>query len=400
MTEAEALRWRGEQHPRHSATQSLLLILDTAPDRARFQAVHERAVRLLPRLRARVQESVVPVGPPRWVTDPHFDLDYHVRRVRLPAPGRMPQLFAFAQQTAMTPVDRSRPLWEATLVEGLPEGRAAYLLKVHRSLADAAGAPRLPELHHSAVRLFTAGVRALARPRTAAADALHLVASVRRAAAPLIAPGSPLFRGRTGSSWRYGVLECRLTDLQAAAEAAGGRLGDAYLAALLGGVRRYHEIHGTDLAALPVSTPVGERRTTATFAAPLATADPRERIAALRGISLMLNVEPALEVLPAVLPVLNRLPSAVAAATGRIAGTADLHAVHLPGPPHPHRLAGATVERVYPFGPPAGSAMTAVMVPHAGVCCVAVTIDGTAVADPDKLINCLHEGFEEVLATR
>ncbi|MGA5299595.1 wax ester/triacylglycerol synthase domain-containing protein [Nucisporomicrobium flavum] len=448
MNELETFLWRSERHPRRSSTISVLMMLDTAPDWDRLHAAHEWATRLVPRMRSRVLEPAVPVGPPAWVPDRAFDLDYHLRRVRLPAPGAMAGVLAYAQGAAMVPLDRTRPLWEGTLIEGLPGGRAAYFLKLHHTLTDGPGgvqlvsllqsrrrehtddkpvAPPRPDpvpdagrlaadelaeqalaLPSAAGKLVSAAAHALTHPESAAGSALRFVGSLRRTVAPWSVPGSPLFRGRTGKSWRFGVLECSLAELGAAGEVAGGSAGDAYLAALLGGMRRYHARHGTDLARMSMTMPLSLHRSDdpmggnewagATVAAPVGVEDAVERIAELRGTALSLRVEPALGSTSVLLPVLNRVPSAVRATVGRLPGAADLSASTFPGAPCETYLAGAKVERTYPFGPLPGVAVMAAMAPHAGTCCVGLTVDGSVVPDLPVLVECMREGLDEVLA--
>ncbi|MEV4701780.1 wax ester/triacylglycerol synthase domain-containing protein [Actinoplanes sp. NPDC049316] len=449
MNELESYLWRSERHPRRSSTISVLMMLDTAPDWDRLHAAHEWATELVPRMRQRVLEPAVPVGPPAWVPDRAFDLDYHLRRVRLPAPGGTAEVLAYAQSAAMTPFDRTRPLWEGTLIEGLPDGRAAYFLKLHHTLTDGPGGvqlvsllqsrrrehtddkpvapPRPPEpppdagrlaadelaeqalaLPSAAGKIVTAAAHALAHPESAAGSALRFVSSLRRTVAPWSVPGSPLFRGRTGKSWRFGVMECDLAGLGAAAEVAGGSLNDAYIAALLGGMRRYHARHGIDLDEISMTMPVtlhrsddpmgGNEWAGATFAAPVGVEDAAERIAEIRGAVLSLRVEPALGSTSVLLPVLNRVPSAVRATVGRLPVAADVAASTFPGAPCETYLAGAKVERTYPFGPLPGVAVMAAMAPHAGTCCVGLTIDGSVVPDPGELVECMREGLSEVLA--
>ena len=449
MNDLETLMWRSERHPRQSSTISSLMLLDTVPDWDRLHAAHEWATKLVPRMRKRVLEPALPVGPPAWVLDPTFDLDYHLRRVRLPAPGRMAQLLTFAQGAAMVPFDRTRPLWEGTLVEGLPHGKAAYFLKLHHSLTDAIGAVQLLSLLQSrrrehtpvkpvapprgdesevdarslaidelagqvwtlpsvAGRLLSSGARAVTHPASAAASALQFAGSLRRTGAPPPVPGSPLFRGRTATSWRFGVLDCQLADLKAAARKAGGSVNDAYIAAVLGGMRRYHRRHGVELDEMPMAMPVSLRKSDdpmggnkwagAMFAAPVGVEDPQERIATLRGIVLSLRVEPALDTFSLLAPVLNRMPSVVGAAVARIAGAADLSASNFPGAPYETYMAGAKVERAYPFGPLPGVAVMAAMESYAGTCCFGLTIDGSVVHDPKVLVDCMRDGLAEVLA--
>ncbi len=448
MNELETFMWRSERHPQRSSTTSVVMLLDRTPDWDRLYAAHDWASRLVPRMRQRVLEPLAPVGPPAWVLDGGFDLDYHLRRVHLPAPGDTARLLAFAQGAAMAPFDRTRPLWEGTLVEGLDGGRAAYVLKLHHSLTDGMGGVQLLSLLQSrrrehtpkkpvpepptpehipdpttlavdelteqlraapevAGRLLTTGAQALAGPGSAVASALRFAGSLRRTLSPPPAGGSPLLRGRTGTAWRFGVLECPLDGLKAAAKQAGGSVNDAYVAALLGGLRRYHARHGVELDELPMAMPVSLRKADdpmggnkfagAMFAAPIGIEDPAERIATVRGIVLSLRVEPALDSFSVVTPVLNRFPSALGATASRLAAAADLSASNFPGVPYPTYLAGARVERAYPFGPLPGVALMAAMVSHVGTCCIGLNMDGSVIKDPPVLVECVEEGVAEVL---
>ena len=191
-------------------------------------------------------------------------------------------------------------------------------------------------------------------------------------------------------------------------ERVGGSLNDAYVAALLGGLRRYHERFDVELDELPMAMPVSLRKANdpmggnkfagALFAAPIGIVDPAERIATVRGIVLSVRVEPAINFMTLAAPVMNRMPRALAGLVYARAGSlADLSASNVPGSPEPGYLAGARVERVYPFGPLPGVAVMATMVSHGGVCCVGINADGTAIADPDLLMTCLQAGLDEVL---
>ncbi len=139
MSAWEALMWRAEADPRTRSTGVLLEVLDREPDWDRLIAAHDRVSQQIPRLRERAVEPLLPLFPPAWSPDPHFDLGYHLQRVRLPGPGTMRQLLDLAQGILARPLDKARPPWEALLVEGLEDGRAGYLLKVHHSLSDGLG---------------------------------------------------------------------------------------------------------------------------------------------------------------------------------------------------------------------------------------------------------------------
>ena len=448
MNETEALMWRSENHPWLSSTICSLMIFDTAPDWDRFLAAHEWATELVPRCRQRVMDPMLPVGPPAWVPAEGFQLDYHVRRTHLPGRGTMAQLLEFAQTQALAPFDRTRPLWEGTLVEGLEGGRAAYLLKLHHSLTDGLGGIQLMALVQSRTREHTAdkpraapresthpaspwdltttvigesarripgvaaravagGARMLTGRSSALGEAVRYGSSLRRTLSPPPAAPSPLLSDRRGSTWRFQVMECELADLKAVAKLARGSLNDAYVAALLGGLRRYHERHGVDIDELSMVMPVSMRKADdpmggnkfagAYFAAPIGVADPVERIAVLRGIVLTLRVEPALDTLSLVAPLLNRVPARVGQIAFNLVGSAaELSASNMPGVPYPVYMAGARVERVFPFGPLPGVAVMAGMISHDGTCCIGLNIDGDAVPDMDMFMECMHEGLLEV----
>src|SRR6266496_4429221 len=97
MSAWEALMWRAEADPRTRSTGVLLKVLDRDPDWDRLVAAHDRVSQQIPRLRERAVEPLLPLFPPAWSPDPHFDLGYHLQRVRLPGPGTMRQLLDLAQ---------------------------------------------------------------------------------------------------------------------------------------------------------------------------------------------------------------------------------------------------------------------------------------------------------------
>src|SRR5258708_4248693 len=149
MSAWEALMWRAEADPRTPSTGVLLEVLDREPDWGRPIAAPDPVTQQIPPLRQPALAPLRPLFPPAWSPDPHFDLGYHLQRVRLPGPGTMRQLLDLAQGILARPLDKARPPWEALLVEGLEDGRAGYLLKVHHSLSDGLGLVQLLSLAHS-----------------------------------------------------------------------------------------------------------------------------------------------------------------------------------------------------------------------------------------------------------
>ena len=122
--------------PMHNATVEIFDPLGSGFDhRALVQLIADR-IAFVPRYRQRLQPVPGHLANPVWIDDPSFDLGYHVRRSALPRPGSIDQLRELVARIVSRPLDRSRPLWEVYLVEGLEGGRFALLAKSHQILVD------------------------------------------------------------------------------------------------------------------------------------------------------------------------------------------------------------------------------------------------------------------------
>ncbi|SFB45079.1 acyltransferase, WS/DGAT/MGAT [Nocardioides alpinus] len=441
LTSMQTLMWRAERHPVQSSTSTVIIDLDRAPDWKRFVAATEWGTGLVRRLRQRVVDPVVPTAPPTWADDPTFDLGYHLRREHV---STREEMLAHAAQMALRPFDRSRPLWEGVLFEGLPEG-AAYVLKIHHALADPLGTVQLLSMLQSGKRAHTArkplgesvaepgadpvdlavtglrtdvatlpdaaraSVRTLAhaatRPQAVVASSLRYGASVRRMLTQVARP-SPELSPRTGKKWTFLTLDAPLEPLRTVARQGGGTLDDAAVALVLGGLGRYHAARESRVHEIPVGVRVsldraddlGNRFAGAIISAPLEIGDPVDRVAAVRGEVLSLHTERALEVLDAAAPALNRMPAFVGASALRTAAVPDAFVLTLPGPPRRRYMAGAEVQGMYVLGPLPGAALTVCLVTVGDTACIGVNVDASAVADVDELRACLAEAVEEMTA--
>ena len=143
MSEAEALMWRLENDPHLSSTFGNVSFLDRAPDFDAFRRRMARAALVIPRLRQVVRTAPGNLSPPSWVDDSEFDIDQHVRRLALPDPADERTLLDLASAMIADPFDRTRPLWQFTVVEGLADGRAALIQKMHHTIADGESGVRL-----------------------------------------------------------------------------------------------------------------------------------------------------------------------------------------------------------------------------------------------------------------
>ncbi|MDG2307903.1 MAG: wax ester/triacylglycerol synthase family O-acyltransferase [Candidatus Binatia bacterium] len=454
MSDADALMWHIERDPQLRSTITTLWVLDRMPDEARLHEKIERASRIVPRLRERVASSQFSMAPPRWEVDPDFELDYHIRRTRLAGEGSMRELLDTAQLFAMQAFDRDRPLWEMRLVDGLSGGRAALLMKLHHAVSDGVGLVRIttsmiergcepesgdiePMPEPPPVHLMTQAERFLdaldyerrkqtnrvrrtwnalgeslaevARdPVTAAKDLSGAVSSVGRLLQPVSAPASPLMQGRS-SRWRFDTLRVPFRPAKEAANRAGGRLNDAFVAAMTGGLRLYHEAHGVSADALRMSMPINMRtKETATkagnqfvpvrFLVPLQIKDAAERMKAIRDLVHQQRDEPALPIVDELASLLNRFPTAVTTSLfGFMMKGVDFVTSNVPGPPFDVYVCGAKVEQIYGFGPLSGAAVNMTLFSYRRDLGIAVNTDRAAVPDPDRFLECLEQGMAEVL---
>jgi hypothetical protein len=222
-----------------------------------------------------------------------------------------------------------------------------------------------------------------------------------------VAP-APLQHRQTGRTWCFGILDCGLDELKAAGRAVDGTVNDAYMAALLGGIRRYHDAVGIELddvlTAMPVSLrkpddpPGGNRFAGAMFAGPAGIRDPAARIEAIRDRVRRVRAEPALGVVGALSPVLSRLPSGLLGlATGAAMPHPFLSGSNFPGLTTKVYAAGARVDGMYVLAPLPAVAMMAAMCSYADSCCIGIDCDGAVFDDTDLLWKCMAAGLDEVL---
>src|SRR4051794_144975 len=143
MSDVEALMWNLEKDPYLASSFANVTVLDQPPDPERLHARMAHAVSVVPRLRQRVSPALGRLAPPEWQDDPDFDLDYHIRHIALPRPGTERMLFDLAAVLAAAPLDRTRPLWEFTIIDGVGDGGAALFQKIHHTVTDGEGGVRM-----------------------------------------------------------------------------------------------------------------------------------------------------------------------------------------------------------------------------------------------------------------
>jgi WS/DGAT/MGAT family acyltransferase len=448
VRDTDAFTMSMERDPLLRSTIVAVSVFDRAPDWDVLVDRVERATRLTPTFREKLVPTPFGLAPPRWEVDPDFDLSWHLRRVGAPRPGSLEAVLGYARNAGMGAFDPARPLWEFTLLEGMSDGRAALVMKVHHALTDGIGGVQLaahvvdlqrepsdmgpmpPEpvgrvagrfdqigdvvgyttrrwggIAAGQVRTLPGSLARAARdPLGTVGAAAATAAALARFVRPVTSTLSPVMTQRR-LRWRYDLIDVPVDSLKAAGKAVGGTLNDAFIGGVSGGLRRYHEAHGSHVDTLRLTMPIsireegdpegGNRVTLVRFEVPVGIDDPAERMVAIDEICATLRRDRALPHSNTVAAVLNLLPAGV---TGGMLKHVDFLASNVPGFGDPVYVGGARVEGFYPFGPTLGSAANITLMSYRGTCNIGVNTDEGAVVDHDVFVDCLVAGFEEVLA--
>ncbi len=433
-----------------------VMLFDAAPlrttdggidiDRIR-RAVHAR-LHLIPCFRQRV--AYVPwEGVPVWVDDDRFRLAYHVRHTALPRPGDDRVLKRLVGRIMSQPLDRTRPLWETWVVEGLEGDRFALISKTHHCMVDGvSGAdlmtvlldavpdgevgtpePWTPRRPPSGSRLLLdAALRRVAQPRTAPragfdavrkpGPALRTWTEAAGGLAELFGPAfDPVsatpFNVEIGPHRRFDWTEMRVADLKAVKNVLGGTLNDVVLATVSGALRRFFGQRGVDpdglkiRAMVPVSVrtldergTLGNRVTQINAPIPVQMVDPAARLDAVRvTLAGLKESRQALggEVLTAISEwtVPNLLVQAV-----RLAARTrpyNLVVTNVPGPQIPLYMQGALMRTAYPVVPLfEGFALVVGLFSYNGGLYWGINGDWEQLPDLHDLVVALDEAFVEL----
>ena len=381
----------------------------TAPKGFTYRSVRELLegrLHLLPPFRRRLVEVPLGLQNPVWIEDPGFDLRDHLTAVTLPAPGGQEQLAELVARVAAGPLDRSRPLWEMWVVDGLEHGYKALIAKVHHAAIDgvsgvelmsalfdveaAPGAPRAgapewkPErvpttqelVGHAIVSIARQPMRTARAVRHMTGSLLRVVTRVRRddveLTAPLSAPRLAMNAAITGER-RIAFASVPLADVKFVKQAFGVKVNDVVLAVVAGAMRGYLERRGelpdrSLVAVVPTSErtdsdrdAIGNRVSALFTTLPVELADPVERLTATcvaASAAKLVHEDMGSDTLeewaelaaPAVFDPAVRAYSRLKLAD-RHRPIYNLIVSNVPGPPLPLYLAGARLVSFHPMGP-------------------------------------------------
>ena len=313
MSDSEALMWNIEKDPWLNPSGAAITILDRPLDGDHFLQTMRAATAAMPRLYERVVPGIGRLATPVWQPDPEFDLDYHVRFVRLPKPGTERQLFDMAAKLYQEPFDRTRPLWRYVVIDGLKGGKGAIYSILHHAVADGIGQLRMAEMFQQLERdappppdvdldaviaeavashaplqvggdlaenVFESTVGSLAHiarrqlgatrriaeevmtwptdPQRAASSIEDVVNSVKSTVVAALGSGddvrggSPLWANRSRHR-HFEAVRVPLDDLKAASKRVGATINDLFLAAMVEGAVRYHGDRDVEVDAFNTS---------------------------------------------------------------------------------------------------------------------------------------------------
>jgi WS/DGAT/MGAT family acyltransferase len=389
------------------------------------------------------------LSAPMWVDDPNFDLAFHVRHIALPKPGTMRQLLDLATLITVDPFDRTRPLWQFYVVDGLRGGKSALIAKLHHTIVDGeAGvqlaleyldftrdAPEPPpidrdpfegtehEQHHNAdtlrgllaggFRLPTAMARQvrdlLADPRQlpdASAAAAETVRGVVTQLSEVDKARSPLWTTRSLRR-RLEVVQAPFGATRDAARRLGGTLNHAFVAAAAEAAGRYHDRCGEPVESLRASMVVSTRTadsgsnafSLARLLVPTGTMPIAERFEAIRDRSASARATSTTGGMEALAAFASALPTSVVTRLARTQSqTVDFATSNVRGTPVPVYVAGAEVTANYPVGPMAGVAFNLTLLSHVGSLDMGLNMDASAIAEPALLRTCLEGAFKDFAA--
>ena len=414
--------------------------------------VRER-LHLVPRFRQKLAFPPLETGRPLWIDDPCFNLEYHVRHTALPAPGSEEQLRALAARLHSQALDRTKPLWEIWLVQGLEGGRFALLSKSHHALVDGisgvdlvtvlfdlqpvaaevehSGTPWRPRSSPSRLDMAARGVRGLiglpfdaaARAARAAAHPHEALADTREALEGIgelvwaglnPAPETPL-NVEIGPHRRVLWVRHELTDFKRVKYALGGTVNDVVLAVVAGALRswlhsRGVRTEGLELRALvPVSTrardqhhELGNRLAAMRAPLPVYVEDAAARLRVVREAMNGLKESKQAVGAEVLAGVQSLAPPTILAQASRLNFSTrlfNLLVTNVPGPQFPLYLLGRRLEDLFPVAfLPKRHALAVAVMSYDGGMDFGLLGDYDAMPDLEQLAEMFDASLAELLA--
>ncbi|HMJ35292.1 MAG TPA: wax ester/triacylglycerol synthase family O-acyltransferase [Baekduia sp.] len=431
-----------------------IVLCDGPPPRFEEMLDHVRSrLHLVPRYRQRLAQPPLETGRPLWVDDPTFNLEYHVRQTALPAPGSEGQLMRLVARIMSQQLDRSKPLWEMWIVEGLDDGGFALITKTHHSLIDGISGvdlatvmfdltpvpaepphpdePWQPHTEPTGAELVAGGALGLAKVAAGAvAGALGMVRNPQATLRALTvaaegvgevawaglnpAPETPL-NVPIGPHRRFAVVRNRLDDFKVVKNAFGGTVNDVVLTVVSGALRdwlhaRGVRTEGLELRALvPVSTrtssernELGNRIAAMRGPLPVYIDDPIARLRAVKASMDGLKESKQAVGAEVLAGVQSFAPPTILAQASRLNFSTrlfNLIVTNVPGPQMPLYVRGREMTDVFPVAfLPKDHALAIAIMSYNGQMNFGLLGDYDAVPDLDRIADGIEASLAELVA--
>ncbi|WP_211177204.1 WS/DGAT/MGAT family O-acyltransferase [Pseudonocardia acidicola] len=449
---AAFLQMEDEQPGTSLAISSIAVFAGPVPGQEQFRATLAGRLPLIPRYRQKARQVPLDLGPPVWVDAPDFNLDYHLRRTALPAPGGDRELATLMGRIMSARLDRDRPLWEYWLVEGLAGGRWALISKIHHCMVDGIAGTDLyrvvldptpkpgpgvpddwqpkPEPSTAELTLLVARdlatlpwqtTRALAgtvrHPRTLGRLARDAVRGGVAASTALVPTRASSLTGELSAERRYAFARSSVADVTTVRHALAGTFNDVVMAAVTAGFRALLQSRGEQptrhliRSLVPVSLrapgeeSIRDNRVSAMLAElPVEIADPVERLAAVRALFDRLKAEREAEAGEVLLRVAGHEPFLAIAPGVRLTWHLPQRSIttvttDVPGPRQPLYALGRRCVEMIPYVPIAARVRVGVsMLTYAGRLAFGITGDYDTAADVWTLARGIETGMAELVA--
>jgi diacylglycerol O-acyltransferase len=435
----------------HMHIGGLAILEGPAPSIEELTEHIESRLHLVPRYRQRVVNPPMQTGRPLWVDDADFTVSYHVRHTALPRPGTEEQLRRLVGRIASQRLDRTKPLWEVWLIEGLADDRFAIINKTHHALVDGVGGVDIltalfdlepnaeravadswnPEPTPGTTGLLAHGAQSAVRSALGLATGLlGAAADVRRSASRVAeagqgvweigqrlvdpAPPTPLNR-KPGPHRRFATVSCDLDDFKTVKNTLGGTVNDVVLTVVSGALGRFLQARGMDTeglvlrACVPMSVRTadqkggaGNRITIMVAPLPVGTPDPAERLNAVR-IS-MDGVKNSKQAVGAetLTKMEDFMPPTVLAQAARLGFSPRLYNVlvtNVPGPQFPVYLLGREMLELFPVAFLAPTHLLAIgIISYHGRVTLGLLGDYDGVPDLDLLAKEIDNALDELVS--
>jgi diacylglycerol O-acyltransferase / wax synthase len=443
--------WLHMDRPTNHMVVNSVMWFDEPVDWERLRLLYEeRLLEPYPKFRQRVAEPRLPLGRRFWEDDPDFDLDRHLIRTRLPAPGDRAALHRYVSEQMSRPLDRDRPLWEAHLIDGYDGGAAVYT-RIHHAVADGIALVRLlmsmtddrpdaplfrppdvgaPDgerrlLHraraftsqaaHASGQLVHEGLEVVAHPSRAVHLAELAAAGSKALAKELLLPPDrrTVLKGHMGphkhASWSEPV---DLADVKAIGRANGATVNDVLCTAVTGALHTYLEHRDSlvdDIRAMvpfnlrpldePLPRDLGNQFGLVFLSLPVGLADGRARLAEVKRRMDAIKGSPEGAVSYGVLSVIGMTPVRIEKVIVDVFGSkGSMVLTNVPGPMTPVYLAGTKVSGVMGWVPAAGGiAVGTSIFSYDGKVTVGVAADARLVPDPEVLVAAFNQEIAAML---